>query len=161
MSFCKWFCDTSAVDRPFMRKGEKGNLDQLTAEKRIHSAALLISPFPTFLAPPLCPSIPLQQSADEPVPNRPAASHSQSGFSLSISSPARQKISPEAKREQGIFRYSQCRGKKSALLLDISEIKSVWLARQLWPFSTQNVRLELMECSYSQCTWQVYGTVSI
>lgn len=73
------------------------------------------------------------------------------------------KISPEAKGEQGRFCYSRCRRKKNVLLLDMSEIKSVWLAWQLWPFSmqTENVRIEWLECSYSQCRGQICSTVCV
>lgn len=102
-------------------EGRKGKFGLAHTKETIHLAGLLISPLFPMLA--IHPS--LFPSADEPAPHRPAASHSQSGFSPSISSPARQKISPEAKGEQGIFCYSQRRRKKNVLLLDMSEIKSV------------------------------------
>ncbi len=56
--FSEGFCDWSAVDHPFMRKGEKGNLDQLIAEEGYTWPAYW---FPPSL-PPFYPSIPLSFS---------------------------------------------------------------------------------------------------
>lgn len=153
-----------------MRKREKGNLGRLIPEKRCTWLAYW---FPPSL-PPLAPLPPLSSNRPTFLPSpidcwwaRSPQTRRQPQavrvLSVHLGALLGRRFLPRPGGEQGIFCFSQRRRKKNVLLLDMSEIKSVWLARQLWPFSMQaeNVRTEWMECSYSPCTWQICGSVSI
>lgn len=80
--------------------GEERNLERLIPEKATLGQLIDFPPSLTHRAAPLYLAFPfwlLNRALMNPLPTDPAASHSQSALSLSISSTARQKISPEAK----------------------------------------------------------------
>lgn len=88
--------------------GEERNLERLIPEKATLGQLIDFPPSLTHSAAPLYLAFPfwlLNRALMNPLPTDPAASHSQSALSLSISSTARQKISPEAKGEGGGTRH--------------------------------------------------------
>lgn len=88
--------------------GKERNLERLIPEKATLGQLIDFPPSLTHSAAPLYLAFPfwlLNRALMNPLPTDPAASHSQSALSLSISSTARQKISPEAKGEGGGTRH--------------------------------------------------------
>lgn len=80
--------------------GKERNLERLIPEKATLGQLIDFPPSLTHRAAPLYLAFPfwlLNRALMNPLPTDPAASHSQSALSLSISSTARQKISPEAR----------------------------------------------------------------
>lgn len=97
LSLKVFFCLTLVCCKTGGKK--ERNLERLIPEKATLGQLIDFPPSLTHGAAPLYLAFPfwlLNRALMNPLPTDPASSHSQSALSLSISSTARQKISPEA-----------------------------------------------------------------